>query len=55
MCVKLFFRDLNYDIYPLHPINTYTCGVITAPKVHDDKFLNFYSSMHGLDPCLPPF
>ena len=53
--MKLFSKDLNYDLYSLHPINTYTCGVITAPRVRNGEFLNFYSSMHGLDPCLPPF
>ena len=33
MFVKLFSRDLNLDPYPSHPVNTYTCRVIIAPRV----------------------
>ena len=33
MCVKLSSGDLNPDPCPLHLTNTYTCGVITTPKV----------------------
>ena len=36
MCVKLSFRDLNHGPFFPHPINTYTCGVTTEPKVRDD-------------------
>ena len=33
MCVKLIFRDLNPDFYPLHCISIYTYGVTIVPKV----------------------
>ena len=45
MCVKLPPEDLNPDPYPLHPINTYTCGVTIAPKVCSGNwilFITFY-------------
>jgi len=35
MCVKLPIGDLNLGPYPPHPINIYTCGVTTVPRVHD--------------------
>jgi len=34
MCVKLSPGDLNLSPYPLHPTNTYTCGVTTKLRVH---------------------
>ena len=34
MYVKLFPKNLNLDPCLPHPINIYTYGVITAPKVH---------------------
>ena len=34
MCVKLPPGDLNPIPYPLYPISTYTCRVITAPRVY---------------------
>ena len=33
MCAKLSSRDLNLGHYPPHLTRTYTCGVITAPRV----------------------
>ena len=30
MCEKLFLGDLNFSPYSLHPISTYTYGVIIA-------------------------
>ena len=33
MCVKLLPKNLNPDLYPLHPTSTYTCGVTTALRV----------------------
>ena len=35
MCVKFSPENLNFDPYPSHPINTYTCGVTIVPRVHD--------------------
>ena len=32
--MKLLLRDLNLGPYLPHPINTYTCGMTTAPRVH---------------------
>ena len=32
-------RDLNPNLYPLHPTNTYTCGVTTAPRMRSGKTL----------------
>ena len=33
MYVELLPGDLNLSHYPLHPTNTYTCGVIIALKM----------------------
>ena len=33
MCVKSPLEDLNPGHYPSHPVNTYICGVTTAPRV----------------------
>ena len=33
MCVKLPLGNLNPGSCPLHPINTYTCGVTNTPRV----------------------
>ena len=33
MCVKFPSGDLNPSSCPLHPTNTYTCRVTTAPRV----------------------
>ena len=41
MYVKLLPVDLNHDPYPPHLTNIYTCGVTTAPKVHDGVRLGF--------------
>ena len=30
MCVKFPYRDLNFNPYPSHLTNTYTCGVTIA-------------------------
>ena len=39
--MKLPSADLNSDLYPSHPINTYTCGVTIVPRVcGDDIHLN---------------
>ena len=32
--VKFFLKNLNIDLYFLHPTSTYICGVTTAPRVH---------------------
>ena len=32
MCVKLPPENLNPDLYPPYPTNTYTCGVTTASR-----------------------
>ena len=32
-------RDLNPNLYPLHPTSTYTCGVTTAPRMRSGKIL----------------
>ena len=32
MCVKLYPKNLNLDLYFPHPTSTYTCGVTIAPK-----------------------
>ena len=37
MRVKLPFGDLNLGPYPLHPINTYTCGVTITLNVCGDS------------------
>ena len=42
MCAKLYSRDLNLDHYPPHLTRTYTCNVITAPRVCGG-FHNFYN------------
>ena len=36
------FGDLNFDLYLLHLTNTYTCGVIIAPRVHDTNIKVFF-------------
>ena len=33
MCVKLSFGDLNPGIFSPHLTSTYTCRVITVPKI----------------------
>ena len=33
MCVKFPRKDLNPDPCPPHLTNTYTCGVIIAPRM----------------------
>lgn len=35
MCVKLIFKDLNFDSCPKYSISIYTGRVTTAPKVRD--------------------
>ena len=37
MFVKFSPRDLNSDPCPPHSTSIYTCGVTTAPKVHDNR------------------
>ena len=44
MCVKPFFRDLNFSCCPPHPIRTYTYEVITALRVRNGLY-NFYNLM----------
>ena len=36
ICVKLFFGELNIDLYPPHPTSTYTCEVTIIPRVCGD-------------------
>ena len=55
MYVKFSPRDLNSDLCPPHPINTYYCRVTIAPKcvvVKNEKKkmykLNAYNCVHFL-------
>ena len=34
--MKLISRDLNLNLYPPHPTNTYTCGITIKMRMHDD-------------------
>ena len=40
MCVKLSPKDLNPDLYPLHPTSIYTYRVTIAPRVCDGSALS---------------
>ena len=42
MYVKFHLGNLNPDPYPLHPISTYTCRVIIAPKMCGGICETFY-------------
>ena len=37
MCIKLPPKDLNPNIFSLHPTNTYICRVTIVLKAHGDK------------------
>ena len=39
MCVNLSFRDLNPDLCPPHPTNTYTCRMTIALNMHGGSTL----------------
>ena len=56
MCVKLPLRDLNPYLCPPHSTSTYTCGVTTAPWVHNGTFSimkHIWSQLQAIDmPCL---
>ena len=45
MCVKLLFKGLNSNLCPPHPISTYTCRVIIAPRVCDDIYGTMLNEM----------
>ena len=36
------FGDLNFDLYPIHLTNTYTCGVTIAPRMRDSNIKVFF-------------
>ena len=42
MCMKFTPINLNSDSYPLHSTNTYTCGVIIAPRVCGILRISYY-------------
>ena len=42
MCVNLSLGNLNLGSYSLYPINTYTCKVTTAIKMHSDNNMEDY-------------
>ena len=50
MCVKLFPRNLNPSSCSLYSISTYTCGVITAPKVCSNTLDNFFFFLREFQP-----
>ena len=39
MCIKFSIGDLNFNPYPPHLTNTYTCKAIITPKVLNNKIL----------------
>lgn len=55
--MKLPSVDLNSDLYPSHPTNTYTCRMIIVPRVCDccldfskrSVLLKFYIFPYELD------
>ena len=49
MCEKLFLGDLNFSPYSLHPISTYTYGVIIAvilARAHTSTHTHTHTHTH---------
>ena len=42
ICVKFSHGDLNPNLYPPHPTNTYTCEVTTTPRASGGSLFDLY-------------
>ena len=49
MCMKLIFRDLNFNPYPSHRINTYTYRMTIAIKIHNNTRVTILITLSILD------